>query len=325
MHGHLVVTVVSPGTNAFELAIACEVFGLERPELDVAWYDFVVAADVPRPRPVVMAGGMSVTPSAGIDMLDRADTVVVPNGDPDGPGCSPLLADALRRAHRRGARLMSYCSGAFSLAEAGLLDGRQATTHWLYAERLLARHPSIDLRPDVLYIDDGDIITSAGTAAGIDASLHLVRKDHGAEIANMVARRMVVPPHRDGGQAQFIAAPVPADACSNETLARVLDWLLDHLDEPLTVDHMAAQAFMSPRTFARRFLAEVGETPLQWLLRQRVHRAQAMLETTDLGLDRIASECGFGSAATLRVHFQRVTSTSPSAYRRSFRQSVRSA
>jgi AraC family transcriptional regulator, transcriptional activator FtrA len=325
MQGHLVVAVVSPGTNPFELAIACEVFGLDRPELGVAWYDFVVAGDLPTPQPVTMTGGMAVVPSAGIEMLDRADTVVVPNGDPDGPGCSPMLAEALRQAHHRGARVLSYCSGAFALAEAGLLADRRATTHWLYADRLRSQHPTIDLRPDVLYIDEGDVITSAGTSAGIDASLHLVRKDHGAEIANMVARRMVVPPHRDGGQAQFIATPVPEDACSNETLAAVLDWMLANLDQPLAVDDMAARAMMSPRSFARRFLADVGETPLQWLIRQRVHRAQALLETTDLSLDRVAGECGFGSAATLRVHFQRVANTSPSSYRRTFRQALRSA
>lgn len=325
MRVHRVVTTLLPGTNPFELAVACEVFGLERPELGVDWYDFVVAGTEEHPRSITMSGGLSVTPAVGLSALDRADTIVIPNGPTDGTPCPAPVIDALRRAHDRGARLISYCSGAFALAQAGLLDRRPATTHWIYAERLRAQHPAVDLRPDVLYVDDGDLLTSAGTAAAIDVSLHVVRIDHGAEVANMVARRMVVSPHRDGGQAQFIASPVPVDECSNERLSQVLDWMLDHLHEPLTVDDLAARAFMSSRTFARRFLAEVGHTPLQWLIHQRVQRAQALLETTDLGLERIASQCGFGSAATLRVHFQRVANTTPSAYRRTFRQTDRSA
>jgi AraC family transcriptional regulator, transcriptional activator FtrA len=320
---HRVVTAVGRGTHHFELAVACEVFGLVRPELGVEWYDFVVASDEVEPYPFSLGGGVTLVPSAGLDAFAHADTIIVPNGDPDGPGCTPGLAGALRAAHARGARLISFCSGAFALAEAGLLDGRPATTHWKYAEALAARWPAIELRPHVLYVDDGQILTSAGTAAAIDVSLHVVRCDHGAEVANMVARRMVVPPHRDGGQAQFIAQPVaPPSTC--DSLAPVLDWILAHLDEPLTVDAMAARALMSPRTFARRFVADVGETPLQWLIRQRVHRAQELLETTGLSLDRIAGECGFGSAATLRVHFQRVANTSPSSYRRTFRQAIRS-
>jgi AraC family transcriptional regulator, transcriptional activator FtrA len=325
MRGHLVVAALLPRTNPFELGIACEVFGLERPEMGVEWYDFVVAGVEVEPHAVAMCGGLHAVPAEGIGAFERADTIVVPHGEPDGVGCSPAFADALRRAHARGARIISYCSGAFALAEAGLLDGRRATTHWLFAEQLADRHPSIDLRPDVLYVDEGDLLTSAGSAAAIDVSLHVIRLDHGAEVANMVARRMVVPPHRDGGQAQFIATPMPEDACSNETFAAVLDWMLTNLDRPLTVDEMAARALMSPRNFARRFLADVGETPLQWLIRQRVHRAQALLETTDLGLDRIATECGLGSAATLRVHFQRVANTSPGAYRRTFRREARPA
>lgn len=315
---HLVVASIAPGTNAFELAVACEVFGLVRPELGVEWYDFVVA-NADREQ-VAMAGGMVATPGGGPEAFDRADTIVVPNGPVYEPGCSTALIDALQRAHDRGARLISYCSGAFALAEAGLLDGRTATTHWYYADAFRRRFPAVDLRPDVLYVDDGDILTSAGTSAAIDVSLHVVRQDHGAEVANLVARRMVVPPHRDGGQAQFIDTPVSASSTSSRSLAPVLDWILDHLHDPLTVEAMAAEAMMSPRTFARRFLADVGETPLQWLIRQRVHRAQELLETTELGLDIVATECGFGSAATLRVHFQRVASTSPSAYRRTFRR-----
>jgi AraC family transcriptional regulator, transcriptional activator FtrA len=323
---HLVVASIDPGTHPFELAVACEVFGLVRPELGVEWYDFVVAGVKTEPESVTLAGGLVATPAAAIDAFDRADTIIIPNAPTSGPGCSPEFADVLRRAHARGARLVSYCSGAFALAEAGLLDGRGATTHWRYAELLADRRPAIDLRPDVLYVDDGDILTSAGTAAAIDVSLHIVRLDHGAEVANMIARRMVVPPHRDGGQAQFISQPVAATSATGGGLASALDWIIANLDQPLTIETMATEAMMSPRTFARRFLSEVGETPLQWLIRQRVHRAQELLESTDLGLERIASECGFGSAASLRVHFQRVASTSPSAYRRTFqRRSIRSA
>ncbi len=321
---HLVVASLSPGTNPFELAVACEVFGLVRPELERRWYDFLVAGT--SAEPVSLAGGMTATPGAGIEAFDRADTIVVPNADTTRrPACPPELTDALRRADARGARIISYCSGAFALAEAGLLDGRPATTHWYYAERLMRGWPTIDLRPDVLYVEDGNILTSAGTAAAIDASLHVVRQDHGAEIANLVARRMVVPPHRDGGQAQYIARPVVDAPQSDHDFATTLDWILANLAEPLTVEDMARTALMSPRTFARRFLADVGETPLQWLIRQRVHHAQELLETTDLGLDRIATECGFGSAATLRQHFQRAAATTPSAYRRTFRRSSQPA
>lgn len=323
MARHRVVASLSPYQNPFELAVACEVFGLLRAELGVEWYDFTVART--DPDPVQMVGGMTATTEAGVEGFAQADTIVIPNAPTTGPGGPPAFLDALRAAHDRGARLVSYCSGAFALAGAGLLDGRPATTHWKYAARLTERYPDIDLQPGVLYVDDGQILTSAGTAAAIDVSLHIVRQDHGADVANGVARSMVVPPHRDGGQAQFIARPVPDFPSAGDDLAPVLDWILTHLDRPLTVDEMAAQALMSPRTFARRFAAVVGGTPLQWLLRQRVYRAQELLETTGLGLDRVATECGFGSAATLRVHFHRVVGTSPSSYRRSFHQAARSA
>ncbi|MGY6500575.1 MAG: helix-turn-helix domain-containing protein [Acidimicrobiales bacterium] len=323
MARHRVVASLSPYQNPFELAVACEVFGLPRPELGVEWYDFTIART--DPGPVRMVGGMTVTTEAGVEAFADADTIVIPNAPTSGPGGPPEFLAALRTAHARGARLVSYCSGAFALADAGLLDRRPATTHWKYAARLTQRFPEVDLRPGVLYVDDGQILTSAGTAAAIDVSLHIVRQDHGAEVANGVARSMVVPPHRDGGQAQYIARPVPETPETGNDLAPVLDWILAHLDHPLTVDEMATRALMSPRTFARRFAADVGGTPLQWLLRQRVHRAQELLETTELGLDHVADACGFGSAATLRVHFQRVVGTSPGAYRRTFRQSMRSA
>src|SRR5690554_5406502 len=247
---HLVVAALDERTNPFELAVACEVFGLDRPELDVEWYDFLVAGTRPEARPAIRAGGLVLSTTAGVEAFDRADTIIVPNAPTSGDACTPEFAEALRRAHRRGARLISFCSGAFALAAAGLLDGRPATTHWLYADRLAARWPSVQLRADVLYVDDGDILTSAGTAAAIDVSLHVVRLDHGADVANQVARRMVVPPHRDGGQAQFIATPVPDRPTRCDTLAPVLDWILANLDQPLTVGAMAEQALTSPRTFA---------------------------------------------------------------------------
>jgi transcriptional regulator GlxA family with amidase domain len=241
----------------------------------------------------------------------------VPSGWPDRRPPAPLI-DALRAAHARGARLVSYCSGAFTLAAAGVLDGRRATTHWMYTSELAKRYPSIDIEPDVLYVDDGQVLTSAGTSAAIDVSLHIVRTDYGSDVANAVARRMVVPPHRDGGQAQFVDRPVPATSDA-DGLAPTLDWAIEHLDEPLTVERLAAHALMSTRTFMRRFRASTGTTPLRWLLQQRVLHARHLLEDTDESIDRIAERAGFGSAANLRAHFSKVVGTTPTAYRRTFR------
>lgn len=320
---HHVVALVSPGVNAFELSVACEVFGLHRPELGVAWYDFTVASEGAQPVP--LHGGVTLQPGSGLDVVRAADTVVVPNGHTSGRAATPAVLDAVRGAHRAGARILSFCSGAFTLGESGLLDGRRATTHWLYTERFRARFPLVDLVDNVLYVDDGEILTSAGTAAAIDLSLHIVRMDHGADVANSVARRMVVPPHRDGGQAQFVARPI-VDSCDPaDDLAPVLDWALERLHEPLSVDDLAERALMSPRTFARRFQATVGTSPLQWILRQRVHRAQELLETTELPLERVAQEAGFGTAANMRLHMRRVVDLSPSAYRRTFRQQLADA
>jgi AraC family transcriptional activator FtrA len=310
---HTVAVAVGNGTNPFELAVACEVFGLDRPELGVDWYRFQVCAIDPPP---VHVKNFVLSTEFGLDDLAAADTVIVPNAG-KGDDIDPALIAALRRAYERGARMVSYCSGAFALAAAGILDGRPATTHWMYAEKLARRYPSVRVIPDVLYVDDGRVLTSAGTSAGIDLSLHIVRLDHGSEVANSVARRMVVPPHRDGGQAQYVDLPVPP-VDDTIVLGPTLDWIVDHLAEPLTVESMAAHALVSPRTFARRFRAVTGTTPLQWLLLQRVRHARRLLETTDLGIDRIASESGLGSAANLRTHFQRVVGTTPTAYRRTF-------
>jgi transcriptional regulator GlxA family with amidase domain len=313
---HLVAAIAQAGGHPFELSVACEVFGLERPELGVPWYRFIVVAA--SPPPIDLGNYVIDTPYTLAD-LAGADTIIVPMAfaerEPD-----PELTAALRAAYERGARLVSYCSGAFALAAAGILDGRRATTHWMYSSLLAKQYPLIDVQPDVLYVDEGRVLTSAGTSAAIDVSLHVVRTDYGSDVANSVARRMVVPPHRDGGQAQFVDRPVP-EASDGDGLAPTLDWAITHLDEPLTVERMAAHALMSSRTFMRRFRASTGTTPLRWVLQQRVLLARHLLEDTHESIDRIAAHAGFGSAANLRAHFTRLVGTTPTAYRRTFRSS----
>jgi len=309
-----VVAVAYDGLCTFEFGVATELFGLARPELDVDWYDFsVVAAD---DGPLRALGGLTIKAPHDPGAIETAGTVVLPGWrDVDEPPPADLLR-ALRRAHDNGARIMSICSGVFVLAAAGLLDGKAATTHWRYTERLSERFPSIDVKPDVLYIDNGSVLTSAGSAAGLDLGLHLIRRDFGAEVANSVARRLVVSPQRDGGQAQFIAAPAAPD--QSTSLASTMAWALERLDIDLAVADLAAHAAMSPRTFARHFRSEVGVSPHRWLVQQRVLRAQSLLETTTHAIDTVARACGFGSAATLRHHFQRNVQTTPSAYRARF-------
>lgn len=316
---HVVAALVTDGVAPFELAVVCEVFGFPRPEVVDPWPYEVILASPSAPR-VRTNQSFWLDGVRTLRALDRADTIVVPAWGEAGMVRPPEpMLRALRRADRRGARLMSVCSGAFALAYAGVLDGVRATTHWMHAEHLAREFPNIDVDPNVLYVDEGRVLTSAGTAAGIDLCLHVVRLDHGAEVANAVARRMVVPPHRDGGQAQFVQAPLQDEGAS-DPLAVTLDWVLEHLDEPLTVDLMARRALMSPRTFARRFRDVTGTTPLQWLLRQRILHAQRLLETTHLHVEVIAQRCGFGSAAVLRTHFKRMLDTSPLAYRRTFHE-----
>ncbi|MCU1426333.1 MAG: helix-turn-helix protein [Actinomycetia bacterium] len=309
-----VAITVTDGTHPFEVAVACEVFGFARPEVGVDWYRFLVctAGDGP-----VDAHNFTLASEFGLDDLAAADTVIVPAAPTGDAPVEPALVDALRAAYERGARMVSYCSGSFALAAAGVLDGRRATTHWLYADELARRYPEVQVVPDVLYVEDGPVFTSAGTSAGIDLSLHIVRLDYGSDIANAVARRMVVPPHRDGGQAQYVDLPVPT-VDDGVVLGPTLDWIADHLDEPLTVDTMAMRAMVSTRTFARHFRAVTGTTPLQWLLHQRVRHARRLLETTTLSVDHVASACGLGSAANLRVHFRRAVGIAPNAYRRTF-------
>ena len=316
---HTVVAVVAPPVAMFELAVSCEVFGIDRSELvkPKPWYRFVLCGIEPGPTETHLPG-VTIDVPRGLDAIEEADTIVVPATHEHWQPPVELL-DALRRANRRGARILSVCTGAFVLAEAGLLDGRRATTHWMHAAELARRYPAVDVDPRVLYVDEGDVLTSAGTAAGVDLCLHVVRLDFGAEVANAVARRMVVPPHRDGGQAQYVDLPVATAQAGEDPIVGVMQWMLEHLDEALTVDDLAQHALMSPRTFARRFRQVTGTTPLQWLLAQRILHAQRLLETTDESIEVIAWRSGFGSASTLRHHFGREMSTSPLAYRRCFR------
>jgi transcriptional regulator GlxA family with amidase domain len=267
--------------------------------------------------------GIEITAPRGLEALDEAETIVVPGIE---IGSSPddiaQAAGALGRAHRRGARVMSICTGAFVLAEAGLLDGRRATTHWDSTERLARRYPRVSVDPGVLYVDEGSVLTSAGVAAGLDLCLHVIRRDHGAAVATRIARRTVVAPHRDGGQAQFVAEPIGSEPASGSgtSLRATRAWALDRLDHPLDVGTLARQACMSPRSFARRFRQETGTTPAQWVLDQRTRLAQSLLETTDIPVEHVAVRTGFGSATTLRTHFGRRLATTPTAYRRAFRQ-----
>ncbi|TYB38157.1 helix-turn-helix domain-containing protein [Micromonospora sp. AP08] len=311
-----VAVLAYPGMSVFETGIVTEVFGLPRPELEVDWYRLTVCAERPGAVPVV--GGAALHTPYGLETLAEAGTVILP-GVPDVTvDPSPELVGALRRAHRRGARLMSICSGAFALAGAGLLDGRRATTHWRYADVLARRHPAVTVDPDVLYLDDGDILTSAGSAAGLDLCVHVVRRDLGAAVANAVARRLVIPPHRDGGQAQFIEAPVSVDP-DDHSIAASLAWAVRHLAEPLTVAALARQAHLSTRSYLRHFARATGTSPIRWLIDQRVRASLALLETTDAPVAEIAAAVGFDSPVTYRHHFGRAMRTSPSAYRRAFR------
>ena len=306
-----------PGVAPFELGVVCEVFGIDRSDSGLPEYDFaVVGMEAGKPVPTGYNGGLTVVPSFGLERVDQADLVAVPAHPSNEPVPTAVL-DALRRAEQRGAWVLSLCSGAYTLGAAGLLDGRACTTHWRYAEDLAKRFPAASVHPDVLYVEDRRVVTSAGTSAGIDACLHLVRTEQGATVANTIARRMVVPPHREGGQSQYIPFSVPETDC--ESLAPLLDWAMARLGEDLTVEEMAAQALQSPRTFARRFRSETGTTPYAWLTAQRVAKAQELLETTDEPIEWIATQCGFGTAAVLRHHFGKAGVTSPLTYRRTFR------
>ncbi len=310
-----VACIVQEGFAPFEFGVACEAFGLDRTDDGVPNFDFrVVTAD---PGAVTSKIGFSINVEDDLSFAYEADLVVVcPIPRASWGATDQRVLDAVRDADARGAWLLSICSGSFTLAQAGVLDGRRATTHWMYADEMIAMFPQIDVDPDVLFVQDARIITSAGTAAGLDACLYLLRQEIGAELTNRIARRMVVPPQRDGGQAQYIDRPLPV--AQTDSLVAVTDWAIGNLREELTVDQLATRAHMSPRTFARRFKAEHGATPAAWLARQRIIHAQRLLERSDLGLDAIAVECGFGSAAVLRQNFSRVLATTPTAYRAKF-------
>lgn len=309
----------------YELSIALTVFGIPHRDLADPWYRLRLCTDEPRDGSGQESGephgpGFSLRTGHGLDALVGADTVIVPSVPEacveEGREVPAALVGALREAAASGARMVSLCTGAFALAAAGLLDGRRATAHWQHTAELAARHPSVTVDDSVLYTDDGSVLTSAGATAALDLCLHLVRRDLGAHVANQLARRLVVHAHRAGGQAQFIEAPLPPPG--DEGLGPVLQWAVEHLAEPLAVNDLARRARMSPRTFHRRLLEATGTTPMRWLLQQRVARAQSLLESTDLPVERIGEQSGLGTAANLRRHFTRSVGVSPTAYRRSF-------
>lgn len=313
-----VVAVAYDGLCTFEFGVAVEVFGLPRPEIG-RWYDFSLCTPEEDKSSLRAVGGFRFAVDKGLGALRSAGTIIIPGWRDVNERPPESLLTALRRSYHRGARLISLCSGAFVLAATGLLDGRSAATHWRYAEQLSRDYPSIDVTPDVLYVEDGRLFTAAGSAAGIDLCLHVVRKDFGARVANIVARRLVVPPHRDGGQAQYIDRPISEKGDSE--IGLLMDWVRRNLNREHSVASLAKRAKLSERTLARRFHEQAGTTPMRWLAKERIARAQELLETTKLGIDQVAAECGFGSAQLLRFHFQRIASTSPSAYRKHFRQS----
>jgi AraC family transcriptional activator FtrA len=315
-NGPLVAVLVYDGLCTFEFGVAYEVFGLPRPEMGSNWYRYATCAI--EAGPLRAAGGLLVEPGAGLDLLADADLIVVPGWrgiDTQVPG--DLIAQ-LQAAHRRGARIMSLCSGIAVLAAAGFLDGRVATTHWRYADAIRRRYPLIALDPGRLYVDLGDVLTAAGSAAGIDLSLHVLRQDFGPDAANAVARRLVVPPHRDGGQAQFIERPMPRER-EGDRLGPLIDWLRANLSQPHRIETIAVRAGMSQRTFQRRFEETTGLPPGEWLVAERVRLAKEQLERSGpAGLDQIADLCGFGTAETMRHHFRRRVGVSPAAYRARF-------
>ncbi|MEV6592617.1 GlxA family transcriptional regulator [Streptomyces acidicola] len=311
-----VAVLVTDQTSSFEIGMVTAVFGPYLSDLIPAHYELRLCAE--RPSSVPMAGGAVLTTRYGLRQLRLAHTVIVPSSaDPEVPPSGALIAE-LRAAHRAGARIVSTCMGAFTLAAAGLLDGRPATTHWRWADLLRTRHPRVEVDPNPLYVDDEDVLTGAGSAATLDLCLHLVRKDFGTELANAVARRLVIQPHRDGGQAQYIKAPVSVPS-ENHGISRSMAWALEHLSEPVTVAALAREALMSERSYLRHFAKATGTSPIRWLISQRVRASLPLLETSHASVEEIATAVGFESPVTYRHHFSRTMRTSPSAYRRAFR------
>jgi len=306
------IALVLDDVTLLDLAAPAHLFGY----LGGGLYDFRLAA--PKPGLVRTSSGFAVEVGNDLTALAEADTVIVLGYEPpDEPPDERVLA-ALRDAAGGGARMISICTGAFALGYAGLLDGLRATTHWADVEAFEACFPDVEMLPNVLFVDEGRVLTSAGVAAGLDLCLHVLRNDHGAEVATAMARRTVIAPHREGGQAQFIDQPVPQTVAQSADLAATRAWALEHLGDDLAVNELAAHAMVSPRTFARRFRAETGTTPHRWILDQRIHRARRLLETSEMPIEQVATECGFGGGASLRMHFKERTGTSPTAYRRAF-------
>ncbi|MBK3623433.1 helix-turn-helix domain-containing protein [Streptomyces sp. MBT49] len=311
---HRVVVIVDENSNPFELGCATEVFGLRRPEIGRELYDFRLCS--PEPALRMRDGFFTLTGVAGLEAADTADTLIVPNRPDVEVPRRPAVLDAVRRAHARGARLIGLCSGAFTLAEAGVLDGRRATAHWQWADAFRDRFPAVRLEADVLFVDDGDILTAAGSAAALDLGLHVVRRDHGAEVANSVSRRLVFAAHRDGGQRQFVERPMPD--VPDESLAPVLSWAQERLDSPLTIADLATRAAVSPATLHRRFRTQLGTTPLAWLTGERLALACRLIERGESRFEVVARRSGLGTATNLRVLMRRGTGITPSAYRRRF-------
>jgi transcriptional regulator GlxA family with amidase domain len=310
-----VAAYLAEGTGALGAGIVSEIFGYDRRHRGLPGFEFFPCTD--RPGAVRTDAGLTLMVEHGLDRLAEADLVLVTSWEDFTQEPSPEAVAAIRLAHERGATIASYCTGTYVLAAAGLLDGLRATTHWRWADAFAARFPDVKLVPEVLYVDEGRIVTGAGAAAGVDMCLHLLRREYGSAVANGIARDMVVPPHRDGGQAQYVTAPVPAD-CDDERLAEVLAWAREHLHTQLTVEALAARSLMSQRSFARRFAAATGSTPHAWVLSQRLHRAEELLETADLSIEEVARRVGFGTAATLREQFVRRRGVPPREYRKTF-------
>lgn len=308
-----IVLIALPGVAPFEFGVICEVFGIDRSDMAGPTFEFSIATA--EPGPVHTSLGYDMVITQDLSVVADADLVAVP-AHTIGLPVDPRVLQAVRAAEARGAWVLSVCSGAFVLGEAGLLDGRRSTTHWMHAAQLASEFPNTEVDPDVLFVDDRKVVTGAGTAAGIDAALHIVRKELGAAAANVIARRMVVPPQRDGGQSQYISSPVAE--CRSDSFAAVAEWMLENLGEDLTIEQLSRRALMSPRTFARRFRSEMGTTPAAWLNRQRLNHAQQLLERSDRGLESVAADSGFGTAAVMRHHFVKTLQTTPTAYRRLF-------